>query len=74
MRAQQIDMTLCGNAYEAMEGCDAVMLVTEWNEFRTLDLHRVKAALRHPVFVDCRNMYDRERMQELGFTYACYGA
>jgi UDPglucose 6-dehydrogenase len=57
-----------------MQGCDALMLVTEWNEFRTLDLQRVKQTLRQPVFVDCRNMYERERMQELGFQYDCYGA
>ena len=73
VRAHRLDMALCANAYEAMEGCDAVMLVTEWNEFRTLDLQRVKSILRQPVIVDCRNMYDRERMQELGFHYDCYG-
>jgi UDPglucose 6-dehydrogenase len=74
VRAQNVEMTLCANAYEAMQGCDALMLVTEWNEFRTLDLQRVKQTLRAPVIVDCRNMYDRERMQELGFRYDCFGA
>ena len=74
VRAQNLDMTLCSNAYEAMQGCDALMLVTEWNEFRTLDLQRVKQALRSPVIVDCRNMYERERMQDLGFRYDCFGA
>jgi UDPglucose 6-dehydrogenase len=74
VRSQQLDITLCNNAYEAMQGCDAVVLVTEWNEFRTLDLERVKSSLRQPVFVDCRNMYDRARMQALGFNYDCYGS
>jgi len=74
VRSQNLDITLCANAYDAMQGCDALMLVTEWNEFRTLDLQRVKQILREPVVVDCRNMYDRERMQELGFRYDCYGA
>jgi UDPglucose 6-dehydrogenase len=74
VRSQNLEITLCPNAYEAMQGCDALMLVTEWNEFRTLDLQRVKQALRQPVVVDCRNMYERERMQALGFRYDCYGA
>jgi UDPglucose 6-dehydrogenase len=74
VRAQNLEITLCGNAYEAMQGCDALMLVTEWNEFRTLDLQRVKQTLRQPVMVDCRNMYERDRMQDLGFQYDCYGA
>lgn len=74
VRSQNLDMTLCSNAYEAMQDCDALVLVTEWNEFRTLDLGRVKSLLRQPVVVDCRNMYSRERMQELGFRYDCFGA
>ncbi len=74
VRAQDLDLTLCSGAYEAMEGCDAVILVTEWNEFRTLDLQRMKQTLRQPVVVDCRNVYDRQRMQELGFRYDCFGS
>jgi len=74
VRALDLDITLCGNAYEAMQGSDAVVLVTEWNEFRTLDLQRVKSSLKQPVVVDCRNMYARDRMQELGFRYDCYGS
>jgi len=74
VRAQNLDITLCNNAYEAMQGCDAVVLVTEWNEFRTLDLARTKQILREPVLVDCRNVYERERMEELGFRYDCFGA
>jgi UDPglucose 6-dehydrogenase len=74
VRAQNLDITLCADAYEAMQGCDAVMLVTEWNEFRTLDLGRVKQIVRAPVLVDCRNIYDRDHMQELGFRYDCFGA
>jgi UDPglucose 6-dehydrogenase len=74
VRAQEIEMALCGNAYEAMQGCDALMLVTEWNEFRTLDLGRMKSTLRAPIVVDCRNIYNRERMQELGFRYDCFGS
>jgi UDPglucose 6-dehydrogenase len=74
VRAQNLDITLCNSAYEAMQGCDAVVLVTEWNEFRTLDLQRVKEILHQPVVVDCRNVYERQGMQELGFRYDCFGA
>src|SRR5262249_41061989 len=69
VRSQGLDLTLCNNAYEAMQGADAMMLVTEWNEFRTLDLQRMRQALRQPVVIDCRNVYDRDRMSELGFRY-----
>jgi UDPglucose 6-dehydrogenase len=74
VRALDLEIALCANAYEAMQGSDAVVLVTEWNEFRTLDLQRVKAILKQPVVVDCRNMYARDRMQELGFRYDCFGS
>jgi UDPglucose 6-dehydrogenase len=74
VRAQNLEITLCSNAYEAMQGCDAIVLVTEWNEFRTLDLARAKQLLREPVIVDCRNVYERERLEELGFRYDCFGA
>jgi UDPglucose 6-dehydrogenase len=75
-RVQQmkLDITLCRDAYDAMQGCDALMLVTEWNEFRTLDFGRMKQVLRSPVVVDCRNIYSRQRMEELGFRYDCFGA
>ena len=74
VRALDLDITLCSNAYEAMQGCDALVLVTEWNEFRTLDLQRAKSILKQPIVVDCRNMYARDRMQEVGFRYDCYGS
>lgn len=57
------------DAYEAISGADAVILVTEWDEFKELDLARVKELLNHPFFIDGRNVYDREEMKELGFTY-----
>ena len=67
------DLTWCGNAYEAMDGADAVVIVTEWNEFRALDLDRAKAMLKAPVMVDLRNVYDPRHMAEAGFTYSCIG-
>jgi UDPglucose 6-dehydrogenase len=66
-------VTLCGDPYEAITGCDAVILMTEWNQFRNLDLERVKTLLRRPTFIDLRNVYDPKRMRDLGFTYAGVG-
>jgi len=63
----------CKDAYDAAAGADGVVLVTEWNQFRNLDLPRLKAALRQPVFVDLRNVYEPRRMRELGFRYAGVG-
>jgi UDPglucose 6-dehydrogenase len=63
----------CGDAYDAAEGADAVALVTEWNEFKGLDLARVRQSLRRPVLVDGRNVYDAHEMAALGFTYRGVG-
>lgn len=64
---------LCDSAYACIDGADAMVLVTEWNEFRALDLKRVKALLRAPVVVDLRNVYRPEEMERLGFTYLSVG-
>ncbi len=66
-------VAMCSDAYEAAEGADAVALVTEWNEFRGLDLVRVRELLRRPVLVDGRNVYDAHEMAALGFTYRGVG-
>jgi UDPglucose 6-dehydrogenase len=63
----------CQNAYEAMEGADALALVTEWNEFRALDLDRVKSLLKQPVIIDLRNIYRPQDMIAAGFDYVCVG-
>jgi UDPglucose 6-dehydrogenase len=55
--------------YEALEGVDALCIVTEWNEFRHPDFERMKALMKTPVIFDGRNIYDPTRMRELGFTY-----
>jgi UDPglucose 6-dehydrogenase len=64
---------MCKDAYAAAEGCDAVVLMTEWNQFRNLEMGRICESLRSPVFVDCRNVYDPARMAELGFLYEGIG-
>jgi UDPglucose 6-dehydrogenase len=66
-------ITLCKDAYQACENADAMVLVTEWNQFRMLDLERVKRLLREPVVVDLRNVYKPEPMQQLGLRYVSVG-
>jgi UDPglucose 6-dehydrogenase len=61
------------SAYALAEGCDAVVLVTDWNEFKQLDMARIKAAMRQPVLLDGRNLYEPERMRALGFSYRGMG-
>ena len=67
------DVALCQDAYQVAEGADALVIVTEWNEFKHLDLPRLKAAMRMPIIVDGRNMYDPAEMRSLGFTYRGMG-
>jgi UDPglucose 6-dehydrogenase len=61
------------SAYAAIEGADAVVIVTEWDAFRALDLDRVKALVRTPILVDLRNIYDPEEVRAAGFVYASVG-
>jgi len=67
------DMETAQDAYACAEAADALVLVTEWNSFRTLDLLRLKSSMRTAVFLDCRNVYERARMESLGFAYDCFG-
>ena len=57
------------NNYEALRGADALVLVTEWSDFRRPDLDRMKSLMREPVVFDGRNIYDPKIMREKGFTY-----
>jgi UDPglucose 6-dehydrogenase len=61
------------SSYDALDGADALVIVTDWNEYRHPDFGRIKQALRTPVIVDGRNLYDRRKMQGLGFRYASIG-
>ena len=74
-RAAQMEPAIeyCADPYSAVEGADAVLVVTEWNEFRQLDLVRLRTAMRTPVLVDGRNIFDPAGMRELGFTYRGIG-
>jgi len=59
----------CRNAYEVAEGADALALITEWNEFKQLNMERIRSLMREPNLFDGRNLYDPARMQKLGFYY-----
>lgn len=66
-------ITFCDNAYEAAEGADALVIMTEWNEFRVLDLDKVKDLMKEPIVFDCRNIYKPGRMKDMGFRYRSFG-
>ena len=67
------EVVYCESPYEAAAGADAVVLVTEWNEFKFLNLERLRAAMRRPVVFDGRNVWEPERMRRLGFEYHSIG-
>ena len=67
------DMTCVSDPYACMDGADALIILTEWDQFRALDLARVKKALRSPVVVDLRNIYKPADMTERGFHYTSVG-
>jgi UDPglucose 6-dehydrogenase len=63
------DVTYCADAYEVAGGADALVLITEWREFRALDLTRIHAAMRTPIFYDGRNLYEPDTVRRAGLTY-----
>jgi UDPglucose 6-dehydrogenase len=67
------DVAFCANAYDAMQDADALVIITEWNEFRALDLARVKSLLRTPTVIDLRDIYDPQDMSAAGFYYVSIG-
>ncbi len=64
---------LANNAYELAEGCDGVIVATEWNEFKQLDMPRLRDLMKQPVLIDGRNIYDPVQMREFGFKYRAIG-
>jgi len=67
------DITFANSAYEAARGADALLILTEWEEFSSLDLNRLRGELKYPIVIDGRNLYDPERMAAQGFTYYSVG-
>jgi len=67
------NVTFCENAYDCAEAADALVIATEWEQFRALDLERLRDLMACPVLVDLRNVYRPEEMSRYGFVYACVG-
>jgi UDPglucose 6-dehydrogenase len=67
------DLTYCDSPYSAAQDADAVFLVTEWNEFKQLDMARIHNLMRRPILLDGRNVYDPQQMREMGFIYRGMG-
>jgi UDPglucose 6-dehydrogenase len=63
----------CDDEYLAASGTDVLVVATEWNQFRALDVERLRAAVKQPVIVDLRNVYEPETLRAKGFTYSCVG-
>jgi UDPglucose 6-dehydrogenase len=66
-------ITYCDNIEAAVTDADGVVLMTEWNQYRGLDLRKLKSLMRGDVFVDLRNVYEKDLMQQHGFAYSCVG-
>ena len=67
------DIIYCENEYDVAEGSDALVIATEWNQFRNLDLLKIKKMLENPILLDLRNFYDPAALKSLGFTYEGVG-
>ncbi len=67
------DVEFCSDAYDCVAGADAMVIVTEWEQFRALDMQRIMALMKEPRIADLRNIYDRREMKDLGFSYTGIG-
>jgi UDPglucose 6-dehydrogenase len=59
----------CKDPYEAAQGAEAILILTEWNEFKHIDFQKLKKIVKQPVIIDGRNMYETQEMAEKGFSY-----
>ncbi|HJO55669.1 MAG TPA: UDP-glucose/GDP-mannose dehydrogenase family protein, partial [Candidatus Scalindua sp.] len=66
-------VTFCSDPYSTVKGCDALLIATEWNEFRVLDFEHVKRLLKQPNLIDGRNIYEPDEMRKAGFNYMGVG-
>ena len=67
------ELSICGDPYACCKGAAALVIITEWDAFRALDLERMKGLLAAPILVDLRNIYEPEEMRRQGFTYVSVG-
>ncbi len=72
-RALLPDVTFADNIYACTQGADALVILTEWNQFRAMDLERIRAGMNQPVFIDLRNVYEPDAMRAAGFDYSGIG-
>jgi UDPglucose 6-dehydrogenase len=67
------DITYCKDPYDAVKDANALVIVTEWNQFRNLELDKLKRLLKEPYFFDLRNIYEPQKLKDKGFKYYCVG-
>jgi UDPglucose 6-dehydrogenase len=67
------EIKYCKDAYDTAKGADALLIMTEWNQFRNLDLEKIRKILKEPYFFDLRNIYDPQRLRDMGFHYYSVG-
>jgi UDPglucose 6-dehydrogenase len=67
------DITYCANPYEVAEGCDCLVILTEWAEFDSLNLPYLKTLLKRPLIIDGRNLFDPNKMASIGYEYYSIG-
>ncbi|RKY31788.1 MAG: UDP-glucose 6-dehydrogenase [Candidatus Omnitrophota bacterium] len=66
-------VTFCKDPYEACQGCECVLVITEWSEFKEIDFAKIKKALKRPIVIDGRNIYEPQKMKKMGFHYVAIG-
>jgi len=69
----KLDVSYCSDAYEVAQDSDALVLVTEWDEFKNLDMAAMASSMNHPILIDGRNLYDPDEMIQAGFLYEGIG-
>jgi UDPglucose 6-dehydrogenase len=69
----KLEVIYCGDAYEVAKDSDALVLVTEWDEFKTLDMPAIAATMKHPIIIDGWNLYDPDEIIQAGFLYEGIG-
>jgi UDPglucose 6-dehydrogenase len=67
------DVYFAKDPYDAAKGCDCILILTEWNEFKELDFSRLKKTMKYPLLIDGRNLYEKDKLAKLGFTYIGIG-
>ena len=67
------DVVFCDNAYQVAEGCDALVVVTDWNEFKLLNLEKLRESMKTPIIFDGRNIYSPEKLRKTGIEYYSIG-